>query len=198
VKMYGKLESNDKMHVYKNGDEKAPYLYFNKLGGLGIWDGTKSPIYFDDSGNFSMFGNLILDGSNKWIFHTPDDGRTAMQIAPWKGSDWDWNNSTNFNNNGTITNTNINGLAGFIFNGGSEFVPFSIGEQGNLRSIGISVNVEDGVILAPKCGLKLWDRADPPDYNSEGTWKAENTTSTWKFYGMWGSNRMDFFKAYKL
>ncbi|MBY0435310.1 MAG: hypothetical protein K2U26_14480 [Cyclobacteriaceae bacterium] len=34
--------------------------------------------------------NLILDGSNRWIFHTPDNGSTIAYFAPWLGSDWGW------------------------------------------------------------------------------------------------------------
>ncbi|WP_286779382.1 MULTISPECIES: hypothetical protein [Sphingobacterium] len=34
--------------------------------------------------------NLILTGENSWIFHTPDDGRTSLHIAPRINDDWDW------------------------------------------------------------------------------------------------------------
>ncbi len=34
--------------------------------------------------------NLILDGTNRWIFHTPDNGSQIAYFAPWLGSDWGW------------------------------------------------------------------------------------------------------------
>ncbi|MNK54980.1 hypothetical protein D3C87_739800 [compost metagenome] len=34
--------------------------------------------------------DLILTGSNSWIFHTPDDGRTNLHIAPYINGDWKW------------------------------------------------------------------------------------------------------------
>jgi hypothetical protein len=197
VKMYGKSDSQDKMQIFKNGDGKAPYLYFNKAGGFGIWDGTKSPFYLDDSGNFSMYGDLTFDGSNKWILHTPNDGRTTMYVAPLKNNNWDWNNATEFNNNGVV-NVITNGPVGFIGDGGGQTSPLFIGQQGRLNEIFFPINAEDWVALAPKCGLKLWDVGPAPDYNSDGTWKAENTSSNWTLYNLWGSNRMDYFKVYKL
>lgn len=42
--------------------------------------------------------NLVLDGSNKWVFHTPDDGRTSLYIAP----NWDWSRQTRFLGSGDV------------------------------------------------------------------------------------------------
>jgi hypothetical protein len=51
--------------------------------------------------------NFILDGDNKWIFHTPDDGRKILYLAPWNGKDnWDWSKQFTIDNNG---NVNVNG-----------------------------------------------------------------------------------------
>jgi hypothetical protein len=48
--------------------------------------------------------NLILDGSNKWMFHSPDDGRTTLFLVPSPdGSwNWNWNAQTQFLNNGKV------------------------------------------------------------------------------------------------
>jgi len=35
--------------------------------------------------------DLILTGENSWIFHTPDDGRTSLHIAPKINGNWNWN-----------------------------------------------------------------------------------------------------------
>jgi hypothetical protein len=45
--------------------------------------------------------NLILDGTNRWIFHTPDNGSTTAYFAPWLGSDWGWD-KFQFLNNGNL------------------------------------------------------------------------------------------------
>lgn len=40
----------------------------------------------------------MLDGSNKWVLHTPDDGRTSLYLAP----NWNWNNQTRFDATGDV------------------------------------------------------------------------------------------------
>lgn len=34
--------------------------------------------------------DVVLEGSNRWILHTPDDGRKSMYIAPFTQGKWDW------------------------------------------------------------------------------------------------------------
>ena len=46
--------------------------------------------------------DLISGGSNSWIFHTPDDSRTYLTIAPKNNGAWDWANQTIFRNNGNV------------------------------------------------------------------------------------------------
>lgn len=46
--------------------------------------------------------DLILTGSNSWIFHTPDDGRTTLHIAPFGNGDWSWG-LISFTNNGILS-----------------------------------------------------------------------------------------------
>lgn len=48
-------------------------------------------------------GDLVSTGVNAWTFHTPDDGRTDLFIAPygsWGG--WNWDVATRFSANGDI------------------------------------------------------------------------------------------------
>ncbi len=59
-----------------------------------------------DSGDINMGGNLITGGTNSWIFHTPDDGRTDLFIAPKTNGAWDWGNELRIENNG---NMHVNG-----------------------------------------------------------------------------------------
>ncbi len=57
------------------------------------------------SGSMNTGGDLILDGDNKWIFHTPEsENRRTMYVAPLKADkkDWNWGASTQFHNNGDV------------------------------------------------------------------------------------------------
>lgn len=49
-------------------------------------------------------GDLVFNGdTNKWIIHTPDDGRKAMYIAPGKsGGGWNWGKQVIHHNTGTM------------------------------------------------------------------------------------------------
>jgi hypothetical protein len=57
-------------------------------------------------GTMIVGNDLVLDGKangdNKWIFHTPDDGRNLMYIAKHNGNDWDWGKSVKISNNGDV------------------------------------------------------------------------------------------------
>lgn len=82
-------------------------LYINKWGSIGI--NTENPnATVDINGNLKTSGNIntsdiISDGSNSWIFHTPDDQRRTLHIAPGSGNgQFDWSNQTIFNNNGNV------------------------------------------------------------------------------------------------
>ena len=44
--------------------------------------------------------DLISGGSNSWILHTPDDGRTLMNIVPKTNGNWDWDKGIEFFNDG--------------------------------------------------------------------------------------------------
>lgn len=47
-------------------------------------------------------GDLESTGTNSWIFHTPDDGRTTLYIAPKIDGSWQWGVNTQFLNNGNV------------------------------------------------------------------------------------------------
>jgi hypothetical protein len=53
--------------------------------------------------NKSFSQDLVSGGSNSWIFHTPDDGRTSLFVAPGTNSSgWDFNKQTQFYNDGSV------------------------------------------------------------------------------------------------
>lgn len=212
VLISGDSTAQDKIQIYQNGDAKAPYVFVNKQGNIGVWNGTSAPVNIGATGSYlsgdvTVGGNLVLDGTNKWILHTPDDGRKTLYMAPWGTSDWNWGGGISVDNTSSINATRImnDGLAGFIGDGGGIFVPLFVG-QGSLNDIGIGVNHEDFVILAPGYGIRMWNTGSAPaDWNSDPTdktnppgWVAKNTSTTWIVYNIWGSNKMDFWKVFRL
>jgi hypothetical protein len=55
--------------------------------------------------NININASSQIIGGNNWIFHTPDDKRTTMYIAPAGGygqGDWQWGKATVFNNDGSV------------------------------------------------------------------------------------------------
>ena len=69
-------------------------------GNIGI--GTNNPkSKLEVSGDVS-FLDFVSAGSNSWKFHTPDDGRTSLLIAPKVGTDFDWTKQTEFVGNGNV------------------------------------------------------------------------------------------------
>ena len=48
-------------------------------------------------GDFTVGGNIILDGDNKWIIHSPDDGRKTLYIAPMENGGWNWSKQFKWN-----------------------------------------------------------------------------------------------------
>lgn len=53
-------------------------------------------------------GDIILDGTNSWIMHSPDDGRTELHLAPKKNGKWSWGDAYRFGSDGHLR---VHGLA---------------------------------------------------------------------------------------
>ncbi|MFK7002422.1 MULTISPECIES: hypothetical protein [Flavobacterium] len=73
--------ANQRMILYDNGD-------MNVNGTLT----TSKNLYTND---------IVTSGSNSWIFHTPDDGRTSLQIAPSINNAWKWDKAFVLKNDGS-------------------------------------------------------------------------------------------------
>lgn len=79
-------------------------LFLHDNGNVGV--GTPSPQHkFDVSGN-ARFSDIISGGNNSWIFHTPDDNRKSLHIAPRNtaNSSWDWGKSLVINEGNAFLN----------------------------------------------------------------------------------------------
>lgn len=199
----------NKIEIYQNSDGKDPKMYFDNTGKLGVTNGTTSS-YISNSetmlgslyvkSDASIGSNLVLDGTNKWILHTPDDGRNSLYIAPYGTTDWNWNLATTLD--GSTGRFNLPSLpndavGAIIADGRDGHIHLKIG-NGKLEDAGFCKNCEDYIVLAPWCGIKLWDTGSPPNYNSDGNWKKENKSNGWVRYDMWGSNKMDYYSVYKI
>ena len=60
--------------------------------------------------NTTFSQDLVSGGSNNWLFHTPDDGRTTLWIAPLISNEYQFGQSTAFFNNGDVIFSNNVGI----------------------------------------------------------------------------------------
>lgn len=208
AKLYGKSDAQDKIQLFKNSDNVAPYFFYNKHNEMGFWNGTESPVSLGGTngdislkGNLSVNNDLILAGANSWIFHSPNDTRRTLYIAPNSPQGWDWGNGIELTNTGGI-NGNINsGLAAFIFDGtgeGARVIPIFETTGTRLSTTGAGINNADWIVIAPGYGVKMWDAGPAPDYSTTGTFNQENRTKKFVSFNIAPINAMDYIKAYVL
>lgn len=56
----------------------------NVMGNVNV-DGGAGYTYSQlphPAGNINLKGDLLFTGSNAWILHTPNDGRTSLYLTP--------------------------------------------------------------------------------------------------------------------
>ena len=88
-----------------------PLIYFRKTDYNNLNNFT-DVFQVKSDGSIQAFGqvrgsDIVSTGTNSWIFHTPDDGRKNMFIAPGLGasdgsSGWDWGKGMVLNNDGSV------------------------------------------------------------------------------------------------
>jgi hypothetical protein len=108
------------MRVFQKGfgedssfDDYKDVVMANKNGDVGI--GTTNP-----RGKLDVNGDIVTSGDNAWIFHSPDDGRKILYVAPTTDNKlgWEWGAQTRFHNNGDVNISNNLGVGGRIWSGG--------------------------------------------------------------------------------
>jgi hypothetical protein len=125
----------------------------NAKGGLRVNGNTKF------NGEVNASGNVIMDGDNSWILHTPDDGRKTLYLAPLKDdkSDWNWGTQTKFEPDGSVNiagNTNIAGtLAAGKFSVNNNDNGLTINAMGEAGKGRMHVTSEDELYVLNKKGL---------------------------------------------
>jgi len=104
--------------IFHTPDDKRHTLYIapSKTKGKQDWDWSKQT-RFEANGQVVFNGDtlhqrnsyvkndIIKNGGNNWIFHTPDDSRHTLYIAPSKTKgkqDWNWSKQTRFEANGEV------------------------------------------------------------------------------------------------
>jgi hypothetical protein len=100
--------ATDKSEISNDiGGFKTLMIVGNKSAGaerrVGIWD------RLNVNGNLHTTRDLILDGTNKWIIHTPNDGRKTMYIAPATDDlkSWKWGQGLELETNGNLVVKNL-------------------------------------------------------------------------------------------
>lgn len=130
----GTISSPGRMHIA--GNER---LYLLNKDGVTIgkeWGGNGN---LTVQGSQWTGGDHVHAGGNNWIFHTPDDGRTTMYVAPgdrYDSQNWNWSKSVEFRANGDLV---LNG-GNLVANGGANLA-------GNLRANG-GVSMPNGATIA--------------------------------------------------
>jgi hypothetical protein len=109
---------------------------------------------FDASGNVWHKGDMTFDGGNNWIFHTPDDGRRSLHIAPssaYNNQNWNWNNQVRIEGtDGRLVTNRIQLGNKFLLSGVGD----AHGNDGWLRLFNTSGNDYYGGLAAGE----LWTR----------------------------------------
>ncbi|WP_276728907.1 cell wall anchor protein [Chryseobacterium carnipullorum] len=98
--------SGNKIHQLNFND--GGVFYRNALQADNQW-GSWNQLLMADMNVDVKFGDFISGGINSWIFHTPDDTRRSLHIAPRNTANngWDWGKS--FVINGDNGNALLNG-----------------------------------------------------------------------------------------
>jgi len=133
-------------------------------------------------GNHFATGDMVMNGGNNWLFHTPDDGRRVMYVTPsgtYNQENWNWGASTEHHPNGDIRTGNdlyfrpgrtIRGdgrlhVFGeellYILNRSGVMIGKEWGGNGNLRVQG-NLHVDGGFSLMPRGVIVTWNGHHPP------------------------------------
>ena len=86
----------DKIIIHKNGDGKPPYLFYNKQGTTGVWNGDATPWNIDETGK--IISNIISAKDNINVSNKTNEGgriRILNELKngqPNQTNDWSiWN-----------------------------------------------------------------------------------------------------------
>ena len=125
--------------------------------------------------NTSFSQDLVSGGSNNWLFHTPDDGRTTLWIAPFITDGYQFGQSTSFLNNGDVifsNNLSIGKTPSSYQHGGVNKVV-------EVYNQGTSINSQSHVILSSGSTL-------PNSSVGSVTWSMPNITASNKGLAYFG------------
>ena len=95
----------DKLMVFQNGDSKPPYLFYNKQGTMGVWNGDKAPWVLEGSGRF---------GSDAGSFYRAGD-HSALQVKNGQNEGaYFWINDNNRDADGGKSTATVRNDAGHM------------------------------------------------------------------------------------
>lgn len=124
------IQGGDNSWIFHSPDDGRQELFLAPFNASNNPDWAKGTIFYED-GSMQVANNLsvsnalnvshdfVQGGDNSWIFHSPDDGRQELFLAPFNAANHpDWANGTVFYEDGNIQ---VNGHLGIDTNPRTNF-----------------------------------------------------------------------------
>ncbi len=140
----------NKIQVYRNANGTAPYLYYNKDGALGVWNGTSGPWAIYENGNISTAGtisatgNISTTGNSILIGDGTKD--SSLTIGKWKIESKTTDPNLRFYYDGT--QRVAVSTAGAIIAGGDISTSTNISATGTVSALGQVIRSSNAVGIA--------------------------------------------------
>ena len=124
------ISNGDRIGFGVEGDKRGIISDGNKE--FSIYTNDKKSFTVDGNGTAKVQGDMAFNGGNNWLMHTPDDGRQTLLVVPTKDAgteNWNFENSTRFNQDGSMVNRQGKIYVGDDLNKGATL--YFGGTQGN-------------------------------------------------------------------
>ena len=155
-----------------NDDVFESYLKISGGGNVVVSDSITASSFIGDGSQLTNIPSsshshthydIVSEGSNRWIFHTPDDNRRTLYIAPFTDNRWDWGNQTTIDNSGNMVVNGSITASSFIGDGSQltnlPVTDYSLPEAsatalGGIK-VGSNLSISNGVLSATDTNTQL-------------------------------------------
>jgi uncharacterized protein YoxC len=118
------IKLGDKWSMSGVGDSHGndDWLRFFDKDGKDYYGGVAAGKLWS-KGGIQVGGDVVMEGTNKWILHTPDDGRKTMFIAPANDKgEWMWDKQVRLENDGTVAVNKLLSAGDIVMEGSNSWV----------------------------------------------------------------------------